>query len=220
MLPTTQSNITDLQQALKTAKIDDRQMGDNSTLYLKFDSNTGEWVYGQDAEDATGEQIIILTDSISHGWTLWHQGKPAKTSASFVQPLPEPPEPVYWNDAKGRQNVTEASESRSFICTFYPPEEGETLQLCYDTNSLGGRDAVNAVIAACKLRAQTEAVYLYPIVKLGESNYFHKTHGKTIYKPVLEIVGWADVNGEQEQKHIEPPKQEEQPRRRRRVVTS
>jgi hypothetical protein len=38
---------------------------------------------------------------------------------------------------------------------------------------------------------------IFPIVRIGNDSYQHSSYGKT-YTPVMEIVGWADMNGHEE----------------------
>ena len=75
----------------------------------------------------------------------------------------------------------------------------------YESSSGGGDDAFNAVTAAVMSKLQSDlangvdpsALCLYPVVKFSNSHYMHKTYGKT-YKPVFDIVGWADKSGRME----------------------
>jgi hypothetical protein len=75
----------------------------------------------------------------------------------------------------------------------------------YEASSGGGDDAFNAVTAAIMAKLSADlangvdpsALCLYPVVKFSNSHYMHKTYGKT-YKPLFDIVGWADKSGRAE----------------------
>lgn len=78
----------------------------------------------------------------------------------------------------------------------------------FESSSGGGEDAYAAVAAAVmqKLQADLAAgkteLAIYPVVKLTNTHYTHKTYGKT-YKPVFDIVGWANKDGRMEGLAIE-----------------
>lgn len=209
MFPTTQNSATSLAAALQESKVHETHAGNGSKAFLKFDFKTGDYFFGRDAEEVTGETIAVNTYSIQHGWTLWAAGKPTKRLAPFNQELPQPMESV-GNDMP--------SESRAFEARFTDDEE--TI-LVFETNSFGGRKGVDAILNAVKARAVSgETDYLFPVVELKSENYKSK-QGSTIHNPVFEIVGWMDANGEQEGntkavEHQEEPEEEKTPVRRRR----
>ena len=65
----------------------------------------------------------------------------------------------------------------------------------WDTNSMGGRQAVNDLLIAIMQRYRAGETLLYPKVKLSGSSYFNKTRQEEIWNPKLEILGWADRDG-------------------------
>ncbi|MFM1752273.1 MAG: hypothetical protein RL119_1235, partial [Actinomycetota bacterium] len=72
-------------------------------------------------------------------------------------------------------------------------------EFIFETNSLGGRNGVDAIIKQVILRAQAgQEIFLYPVVLLSSSSYTHKTHGRLINTPVFSIIDWADINGVRE----------------------
>ena len=205
-LPAIKMSTKDLRGALAQSQVQETAAGGIGG-FLKFDFQTGEWSYGRDQEEVTGDKVLINVATFGHGWVLWLNSEAQKNLVRFTDPLPEPPASAV--DAKG--NTVEASQARAFQGAFLDGND----QLTFETNSYGGRQGVDALLAAVKQRAASGEGDLYPIVKLSSSSYVNKAYGnKTIHNPVFEIVGWADEFGveEEEPEQIEAPA----PTRRRR----
>ena len=187
-------------------------------VYLRFDFQTGKWTAGKEQVDVTDVEALINTASIGHGWTMWVAGTPKKVMAPFDQDMPMamPPE----------GNV-QPQEARVLSGAFLDEDGGEFI---FETNSLGGRNGVDAIIKQVILRAQAgQEIFLYPVVLLSSSSYVHKTHGRVINTPVFSIIDWADINGVREgqamigsepDEEIDDDEEEvvQQPVRRRRTV--
>lgn len=174
-------NPTDLATALGQSQVQETQAGGFG--FLKMDFETGEWLLGLDGDLVTGEEVLVNTATIQHGWVLWSGGRPKKSFAPFNQPLP-PELPPVGDDY--------ASEARSFQGALM--DDGEMLS--FDSNSYGGRKGVDMLLGAIKAHAATGSQHLYPLVKLSSENYTNKKRGgKLTYNPVFEIVSWHDNNG-------------------------
>lgn len=159
---------------------------DSGKAFLRFDFQTGKWTCGREQEDVTGLECVVNTASIGHGWTMWVAGKPKKTIAPFDQPIPQP------MPAEGTAQPQEAR----VLAGAFADGSGEFL---FETNSLGGRNSVDAIIKAVITRAQQgHEIFLYPVVILSSSSYTHKTHGRVINTPAFSILEWADINGVRE----------------------
>lgn len=205
----------DLSAALQNSQVQETAIGGVS--FLKMDFESGEWSLGQDNEDVGDEEIIVLTDSIQHGWILWSGGRPKKVMTSFVNPLPNQPESI---------GDDHPSEGRSFQAAM--ADNGD--MVAFDTNSYGGRKGADQLLGAIKAHAAEGSKHLYPRVKLGSESYANaKRGGKLTYNPVFEIVAWCDAEGNAEgakakkvedktaKAEAEPEeKAEEQPKRQRR----
>jgi hypothetical protein len=186
-------------------------------VYLRFDFQTGKWTCGKEQEDVTGVEALINTQTIGHGWTMWINGAPKKSIVSFDQPLPMPMAP---------EGNVQPQEARVLSGAFL--DDG--LEFIFETNSLGGRNAVDAIIKQVIVRAQQgQEVFLYPVVQLAHGSYTHKTHGRVINTPLFTVIDWADINGVRESQALigsapeedleeEPEEIVEQPVRRRRTV--
>ena len=184
--PTVQP-VADLANALAGSQVNETTAG--STNFLKIDFNTGIWTSGQDSDDVTGQEVIICTPTIRHGWILWSGGRPKKRWAKFTEPLPMRIEPV--TSAQGQ--LDEPSEARGLEAAF--TEDGT--QVTLDTNSYGGRKAIDTILSMIRVEATNGGQFLYPVVTLSNESYPGKgmRAGKDNFNPVFKFVAWADENG-------------------------
>lgn len=167
--------------------------GGTGLQYLSFDSKrTGEWTYGVEREPCTGEVFALDLTSLRHGWVLWHQRKPNRRLVSINSDKPDPQESIEWRDPKGRVQIDEPNEARSFQGTF---RDGTRFE--FETCSYGGRKAVDALLAELFLRANRNDPFIYPHVELDADSYEHGTYG-LLYNPVFRVVAWYDENGNAE----------------------
>jgi len=178
---------TDLAGALAKSQVNETQAGGVDFLKMEFDS--GEWVSGQGGDVCTGEEILIFTPSIRHGWILWTGGRPKKVWARFTEALPPEIDPV--TNVKGE--VDEASEARGFEAAFV----SDRSMISMDTNSYGGRKGIDALLNTIKVEAARGGTHLYPLVKLSSESYAGSgmRKGKLNYNPVFEFVAWCDEAG-------------------------
>lgn len=155
--------------------------------FLKFDFNSGDFTFGRDQDEVTGDIVLVNTNSICHGYILWHEAKATKVLTTFDNDMPPAPAAI---------GSDQPSEARAFAAAFYDDgKPGE--QMTFETNSFGGRKAVDSLIRAVIDRVSAgETVTLYPLVKLTSESYRNKTyHNKLIHNPHFEIVDWCDQNG-------------------------
>lgn len=213
-LPAIQASASSLAARVANAKMP-AAAGAGVGGFLKFDFNSGDWTFGRDQDEVTGDVILINTNTICHGYILWHEAKATKVLATFDNDMPPAP-PAKGND--------QPSEARAFAAAFFDDgKPGE--QMTFETNSFGGRKAVDAIIREVINRVTAgETVSLYPLVKLSSDSYRNKTyHNKLIHNPVFEIIDWCDQNGVSSKaapalEAPEPVVEEQAPTRRRRVV--
>lgn len=182
MFPSTQLNTADLRSALAHSQVQQTSQSAGA-VFMKFDYKTGNFYYGQEAVEITGDEIVVNVASFKHGWTIWADGRPHKTAVSFTQPLPMEPDPIGDNYA---------AESRSFEARF---ADDDSLVLQLDINSYGGRKGCDQLLNEIRMKAMTEGDnFLFPVVKLTSESYKAKTGG-TIHNPVFEVVNWMDEQG-------------------------
>ena len=140
----------------------------------------------------TGEEFGLNLQSLQHGYHQWHNKKANKRMVLINQDLPTPQDPIYYQDAKGKDQCDEAAEARAFKGTF---EDGTAFD--YETSTFGGRKAADAMLAELFQRAAESSAYLFPRVRLDSNSYDHSQYG-LVYEPVLTTVGWYNEDGELE----------------------
>jgi len=216
MFPTAQNSATDIQAMLAASRVQETQQTTGSVAFIQFKFKTGNFVFGKEQEDITGETIAVNVASFRHGWTLWTGGKPKKVQASFTQDLPMP---------MPSENGDSPTESRGFDAAFLDDED--TI-LTFESNSYGGRKGADALLNAVKIRsASGEANFLFPVVKLDSESY-KAQQGGTIHNPVFTVVDWMDQAGNVESDTAkltsdtteEASEEEVQPKRRRRAAAA
>ncbi|MDB4261349.1 hypothetical protein N9878_00640 [bacterium] len=215
-LPTVM-NANDLTSALASSQVQETTAGGGND-FLKMDFDTGEWLLGQDQDIVSGDEIVILTNSMCHGWILWSGGRPKKTMVAFTAPLPIEPEPIVLPNG----DIDQASEARSFLAAM---ADDQTM-IQFDSNSYGGRKGFDALLSSIKAHALEGSAFLYPKVKLTNESYpgTGKRSGKTNHNPIFEIVSWFNEDGVEEEgaapqvedQSTEEPAEEAQPKRQRR----
>lgn len=220
------SNITNMAAALAQSSVSAGAAG-GGELYMTF-SKFGEWCYGAEkTETEEGSVWAINPQGFTHGFIAWDQsntsnGPTGEVMVPATQPMPlesELPEVKGdWTKAIGVQ----------LHCT---SGEDEGAQSVWKANSLGARKAYAEILQAVIARIGEGVAEIVPLVELKADSYIHKTYGK-IFTPVVEIVGWANMDGEpaaepaaaleeqpvQEEPAAEPAA-EEKPRRRRRKAS-
>lgn len=170
--------------------------------FVIFDSKrTGEWYLGTDREEVTDEEFGLDLSTITHGWFLWHQKKLDKRMVSFDEPLPEAQESIEYKE-KGKTKLDEPAEARGIN-----GEMRDGTQFAFETNSHGGRQAVDRVLTEVITRARQRNPYMFPVLKMERDSYEHSEYG-TVYKPVLTVVEWLAADGEKEAvtEKLEAPK--------------
>jgi hypothetical protein len=196
-------NPDDLAVSLVQSKVQETSQS-TGVGFLKMDFETGEWLLGQDAEDVTGEEVLVNVATIKHGWILWSGGRPNKSMVGFSFDLPMPMEAV---------GQDQPAEARSFDGALF--SDGTALQ--FDTSSYGGRKGVDKLLSEIKSNAAGNKK-LYPLVKLSSESYANsKRGGKETFNPIFEVIRWCDQDGQSDEAPAElvTDKTEEPTRQRR-----
>ena len=199
-----------------------RQMASNigggGEAILKMDK-TGHWVFGADQIETEPEaQWAVNPFSFVHGYIAWGEGEVlGEKMVPVTAPLPE-------LDAAptGAKRGWEAQVGMHLKCL---SGEDEGIEVRFSTTSVGGKKAVQALAVEIAGQVDKDATKPVPVVLLKKDHYQHKTYGK-IYTPVLEVVKWIGMDGEDNDEEMlkaaeasAPVAAEEAPRRRRRVVS-
>jgi len=156
--------------------------------FLKFSGKTGHWEI--DSEEVDGEEVIIFTPSLQHGWMNWADAPPLKAMSKFSEPKPDKPPPMEGEDFNGKECMLQSESARALMLKFVDEELG---QATFETSSMGGVENTDELYMAIIKQLGADIEYCYPKVKLGEEHY--KGKRGTIYKPVWEIVAWCDQEG-------------------------
>ena len=166
------------------------------TVFCKFGAYDGSFLFGRDAEDISGETVMVHTDSMAHGWTCWSDGQPEKFLVNFTESLPPRPAPITGTriDPKtGQPEINYYTECRALM---FVTDDG--INTILEGNSHGIRSGFDDLLMKIKQRAAdpANAEYLYPKVVLKSTSYENKyKKGEHIYNPVFEVVSWCNVEG-------------------------
>jgi hypothetical protein len=201
----------------------------------------GAWVFGQDDNSVpNGTEAVVNPISIRHGYSCWTNRQPGEGKNEMLgeimvavsQTIPAPHELDAKSDPQTGRSVP-WKDQIAFDVKFIGGKHKGT-QVTWKTSSVGGLNAARGILDAIIARLDQDTDFVCPIVAIKSDSYKHNTYGKT-YVPVLEVVGWVDMEGHEEdvgedeeapkalarQPEPEPeptPAAEEEPARRRRRV--
>ncbi len=180
----------------------------------------GSWVYGaENIEVEEGSQWAINPFSIEHGWVSWtdHDKKSKQTNevvGEVMVPMTSPLPP----QTELRDTGWEWSQQLKFTLKCLTGEDkGEQVE--YKTTSVGGMNAMKAVIAALMKQLDTDDTRPVPVVSLATDHYQHKKYGKT-YTPIFEIVDWVELTDSDPEVEQEDPDSDQQTAAQETVVVS
>jgi hypothetical protein len=174
-----------------------------SSPYLRL-LKDGDWVFGQeDNAVAKGTEAVINPLSIKHGYSCWTnrqpgQGKNENLGEIMVglnAPLPAIHElPQHTDSVTGA--VAAWKDQMSVDIKFIAGKHKGT-QVMWKVSSVGGLNAAKGILDAILARLDENTAFVCPIVTLDSDSYKHATYGKT-YVPKIEVVGWMDLDGNEE----------------------
>lgn len=163
------------------------------TPILRVDQKSRSFVYGPDSEDVNEDDLwVVDVRNIQHGWVCWGDGELfSEVFVPFTMPKPQRADlKDYGRDAKWSECV-----SIDLKCA---DGDAEGVQVVYKPNSVGGLGAIRKLIDAVMVRVgeiPDGSGDYFPVVRLRTQDYAHKKWG-TVTNPIIEVVAWADVNGE------------------------
>jgi hypothetical protein len=168
--------------------------GAGGTPLLRLEKS-GTWVWGQGSDEVQeGSHWLVNPMTFMHGWVLWAKQVPGQKNrklgevmGSMARPAPDCPPPI-----NGMDFVPQGSfELKCMDGT----DAG--VQVLFRSPSQGGTQAIGALVEVFQRHyAQPGGKAApCPIVTLDNTWYPHPTYGK-IYKPVFNVTGWADMNGD------------------------
>ena len=163
----------------------------------------GAWVMGRDDSTvANGTEAIINPLSIQTGYSCWTNRAPGQGKneqmGEEMWGLNSPRAPLstlpQHHDPR-TQELCQWREQMSLDLKFLDGAfEGQ--QALYKTSSVGGIRAITNIIDAMMVQIDKGSNYVCPVVAISSDSYNHNSYGRT-YVPVLEIVSWANMQGEE-----------------------
>lgn len=173
------------------------------TPYLRL-LRDGKWAMGaEDSPIADGTEAIINPLSIQHGYSCWtdrgpKEGKNEKLGEEMwkitqvkkgVHELPA------MTDPRTQSHCTWKDQMSFELKMIDGKYVGQ--QAMFSATSVGGLRLISEVLAALEAKLDTGSMFIFPVVRISSDSYQHNSYGKT-YTPVMEIVGWADMDGKEE----------------------
>jgi hypothetical protein len=173
------------------------------TPYLRL-LRDGSWALGQqDTQIAIGTEAIINPLSIQHGYSCWTNRGPKEGKNELLGDemwkitQPKPPAHTLPEQIDPRTQARCVwKDQMSFELKFLDGSE-KNQQALFKSTSVGGMRLMTEVLEALENRLGEGTTYVFPIVRIGVDSYQHASYGKT-YVPQMEIVGWADMDGDEE----------------------
>ena len=170
-----------------------RQSGPSYSIkgFLKFGKD-GQWTIGQANTNVTDQRVMFNTLSIEMGYVCWTTYNDRKNELLGEKTLLLTDGDVDLNtlDDHGFPWKPINKVAGRFLDSDMKGEE-----FSFGTSSYGGLKAMDGVLELIQERyASGEDAYVFPVVKLSSNSYQHAKWGKT-YEPILDVVAWADLDG-------------------------
>lgn len=174
-----------------------------SSPYLRL-LKDGDWVFGQeDNAVAKGTEAVINPLSIKHGYSAWTNRQPGEgknenlgeimvglnAALPAMHELEQKVDPQTGRSAPWKDQM-------SVDIKFLSGKHKGT-QVMWKVSSVGGLNAAKGILDAILAKLDEGTPFVCPIVTLDSDSYKHATYGKT-YVPQIEIVGWMDLEGNEE----------------------
>ena len=210
--------LSSLKQGLQNVAATIVATGGDPFLRLLTD---GTWCYGaENVEVQTDSLWAVNPYSLQHGWVSWtdHPGKQANEIVGEVMvPMTSPLPPK----TELQDTGWEWSQQLSIQLKCLTGEDVGT-QVMYKTTSVGGMNAVKALIAKLMTQLDADPDNPVPVLTLDMDSYQHKKWGKT-YTPIFDVKKWIALDAEpDEQVEADEPAEEktvaEAPKRTRRAA--
>ena len=170
------------------------------------------WVFGQeDNALPLGTEVAINPLSIRHGYTCWTdrakgEGKNENLGERLYglsEQVPAMHEMEKMEDPK-TGDICPWKDALTMDMKILDGKHAN-VEIVYKPTSVGGMNASRTIIDAVFDKLAEETPFVCPIVKLDQDHYKHASYGKT-YVPKFEVVGWMDLEGNEEGADADEPK--------------
>jgi len=200
-------------RSLKTgiANVRQRLPENTGSPFLRMGTD-GEWVFGQDDNVVkVGTEAVLNPLSIRHGYTCWtNRGKAEGKNENLGEEMfrlseavPMAHELVQHKDPKTGAACPWKDQLSMDVKFMDGKHKG--VQVLFKTSSMGGLNACRGIMDAMLERLDEDTDFVCPIISIDHDSYKHKSYGKT-YVPKLEIIGWANLDGDEEGADEDQPK--------------
>jgi hypothetical protein len=176
--------------------------------FMRFGKD-GRWEFGKEGKSVDFNDCAILNIlSLKEGYVCWTDnddvGKANEKLGELMRPVNQLVEKSELED-----HGYEWARQQSIQLKFCDGAHTGT-QTIYAPSSQGGLEILGFVIDLVLSRVEEGTPYFFPVVSFDSTHYAHKKWGKT-YKPVLDIVGWADADGNEDPEFVAPEVAEPEP---------
>jgi hypothetical protein len=163
----------------------------------------GAWVMGrEDNAVPNGTEAIVNPMSFQTGYSCWTNRQPGQGKNEMMgeemwgiggQKPPASTLPQH-NDPR-TQELCAWREQMSVDLKFLDGAFAGQ-QALYKTSSVGGLRALTDMLDAIMREIDTGSEFICPIIQISSDSYQHASYGRT-YVPKLEIVSWANMQGQE-----------------------
>ncbi len=186
------ANVANMAQALQQS-VSTAGSGGGSDQYMKM-TRSGDWEFGVSGTIPEEDSVWAINPAgCQHGFVAWgnkeHDNEGTNVGEVMVPATQPMPSEADLPNVKGTWSKATALQLR---CT---NGEDAGVQVMYKANSVGARKAYAAVLQAIVGKITDGDAACVPLVHLASDSYKHSKYG-TIFNPIFEIVGWANMDGE------------------------
>lgn len=171
------------------------------------------WVFGQeDNALPLGTEVVVNPLSIKHGYTCWTDRDAKKEGKNellkeLLYPISQPAPAVHELETlEDPKNGNKCPWKDTIVLDFKilsGKHSGE--EVVYKPTSVGGMNASRTVLDAILAKLDEDTAFVCPVLELSQDSYKHASYGKT-YTPEFKVVGWMDLEGNEEDGEDEAPK--------------
>ena len=155
----------------------------------------GIWVYGQENTEVEEESLWAINPmSIQHGYVCWTdkakgEGKNELLGEVYAPMTAAPIDPSNLQDHSPWKWKPATTMQLKCISG-----EDEGQEVIYKPSSLGGSNAMDALLSELEKQLDTGSDEVVPVAELVSDHYMHKQYGKT-YIPQFDVKSFMAMDG-------------------------